>query len=42
RGFIRLLHRSGRAAAERWLGQGADSKAPARDQQAVRREPALA
>ena len=23
RGFIRLLHRSGRAAAERWLGQGA-------------------
>lgn len=42
RGFIRLLHRSGRAAAERWLGQGADRKAPARDQQAVRREPALA
>ncbi|MGX4804271.1 patatin-like phospholipase family protein [Bradyrhizobium guangdongense] len=25
RGFIRLLHRSGRAAAERWLGQGAVS-----------------
>lgn len=42
RGFIRLLHRSGREAAARWLGQEADSKVPARDQQAVRREPALA
>ncbi|AMA58614.1 patatin-like phospholipase family protein [Bradyrhizobium sp. CCGE-LA001] len=42
RGFIRALHRSGREAAERWLGQGADGNAPARDQQAVRREPALA
>ncbi|MFK4506928.1 patatin-like phospholipase family protein [Bradyrhizobium daqingense] len=40
RGFIRALHRSGREAAERWLRQGANGKAPARD--AVRREPALA
>lgn len=40
RGFIRLLHRSGRAAAERWLGQGAGSNV--RDQPAVRAEPALA
>ncbi len=38
RGFIRQLHRGGREAAARWLGQGTDSKAPARD----RREPALA
>lgn len=38
RGFIRQLHRSGREAAARWLGQGADGKAPAPD----RREPALA
>jgi NTE family protein len=29
RGFIRLLHRSGREAAGRWLGQGARSAAPA-------------
>lgn len=28
RGFIRLLHRSGRAAAERWLGQDASAGAP--------------
>ncbi len=27
RGFIRLLHRSGRAAAERWLGQDAEAGA---------------
>ncbi|TQF27854.1 alpha/beta hydrolase [Bradyrhizobium sp. UNPF46] len=39
RGFIRLLHRSGRAAAERWLGQRAKADAtPA----AVPFEPALA
>lgn len=42
RGFIRLLHRSGREAAERWLGQGAHGYAPARDQQPARAEPALA
>ena len=36
RGFIRLLHRRGRAAAERWLGQGA-----AATQDAVRAEQAL-
>lgn len=29
RGFIRLLHRSGREAADRWLGQGARAAAPA-------------
>ena len=38
RGFIRQLHRGGREAAARWLGQGTDGKAPAHD----RREPALA
>jgi len=27
RGFIRLLHRSGREAAEQWLGQGAGAGA---------------
>lgn len=42
RGFIRTLHRSGREAAERWLGQGANGNAPARAQQASRAEPALA
>lgn len=42
RGFIRLLHRSGREAAARWLRQGADGNAPARDQQPARAEPALA
>jgi NTE family protein len=42
RGFIRTLHRSGREAAERWLGQGADGNASARAQHAIRREPALA
>lgn len=42
RGFIRLLHRSGREAAERWLGQGADTDAPARVPQPARAEPALA
>lgn len=40
RGFMRSLHRSGREAAGRWLGQG--SGANVRDQQAVRAEPALA
>ena len=43
RGFIRLLHRSGRAAAERWLGQdakaGASPSASARS--LVASEPAL-
>jgi NTE family protein len=38
RGFIRLLHRSGRAAAERWLGQ--DAVTPARAS-AAPAEPAL-
>ncbi|QIO33500.1 patatin-like phospholipase family protein [Bradyrhizobium sp. 1(2017)] len=42
RGFIRLLHRSGREAAERWLRQGPDGSASARDQKAARAEPALA
>ncbi|MDH2399362.1 patatin-like phospholipase family protein [Bradyrhizobium sp. SSUT18] len=44
RGFIRTLHRSGREAAERWLGQGADnSTAPAASgQRIVAAEPALA
>ncbi len=42
RGFIRALHRSGREAAGRWLGQGVGGNAPARDQQAARAEPALA
>ena len=41
RGFIRLLHRSGREAAGRWLGQGADGSAPARTREAARAEPAL-
>ncbi|WP_440640716.1 patatin-like phospholipase family protein [Bradyrhizobium sp. PUT101] len=41
RGFIRLLHRSGREAAERWLGQ--DARAGAAPAQAlVSSEPALA
>ncbi|MCP3383753.1 patatin-like phospholipase family protein [Bradyrhizobium sp. CCGUVB4N] len=39
RGFIRLLHRSGREAAERWLGQGAGVLQPARARAA---EPVLA
>jgi NTE family protein len=41
RGFIRTLHRSGREAAERWLGQGANAaiSQPAR---IVSAEPALA
>ena len=39
RGFIRLLHRSGREAAERWLGQVAGVSQPARSRSA---EPALA
>lgn len=41
RGFIRLLHRSGREAAERWLGRGANAaiSQPAR---IVSAEPALA
>lgn len=44
RGFIRLLHRSGRAAAERWLGQDAKAGAPlsAPAQALVGSEPALA
>ncbi|MCK1733427.1 patatin-like phospholipase family protein [Bradyrhizobium sp. 138] len=40
RGFIRLLHRSGRAAAERWLGQGATSSEAQRKLPTA--EPALA
>ncbi|UPK32242.1 patatin-like phospholipase family protein [Bradyrhizobium sp. 186] len=42
RGFIRLLHRSGREAADRWLGQAAVA-APAETQRAipVTAEPAL-
>ncbi|MDH2345614.1 patatin-like phospholipase family protein [Bradyrhizobium sp. SSUT77] len=40
RGFIRLLHRSGREAAERWLGQS--SHAPAVQIRSDDREPALA
>jgi len=39
RGFIRLLHRSGREGAERWLGQGAVGTAP---QRALPAEVALA
>ncbi|WFU28623.1 patatin-like phospholipase family protein [Bradyrhizobium sp. CB1717] len=44
RGFIRLLHRSGREAAERWLGQGAVAGAapPASGQRIAASEPALA
>jgi len=45
RGFIRLLHRSGREAAGRWLGQGATISAappPASDQRSASVEPALA
>ncbi|WP_456622718.1 patatin-like phospholipase family protein [Bradyrhizobium sp. P5_C12] len=44
RGFIRLLHRSGREAAERWLGQGANANAapPAPGKRIVSTEPALA
>ena len=43
RGFIRLLHRSGRAAAERWLGQDAKAGAPwpAPARALVESEPAL-
>ncbi|SCB55472.1 NTE family protein [Bradyrhizobium shewense] len=43
RGFIRLLHRSGRAAAERWLGQDAKVGAPLSEpaQSLVASEPAL-
>lgn len=40
RGFIRTLHRSGREAAERWLGQGADGAEVQRPLPAA--EPALA
>ena len=40
RGFIRLLHRSGREAAERWLGQGAVGTVPQRAVPVA--EPALA
>ncbi|WP_298874821.1 patatin-like phospholipase family protein [uncultured Bradyrhizobium sp.] len=40
RGFIRLLHRSGRDAAERWLGQGATGTEAQRASPAS--EPALA
>ncbi|MBR0962317.1 patatin-like phospholipase family protein [Bradyrhizobium japonicum] len=44
RGFIRLLHRSGREAAERWLGQGAraDAAPSAPAPALVSSEPALA
>ncbi len=44
RGFIRLLHRSGREAAGHWLGQGATPGAasPASGLRAVSAEPALA
>ena len=44
RGFIRLLHRSGREAAERWLGQGSNAAAARikSDDRAVSAEPALA
>ena len=38
RGFIRLLHRNGRHAAERWLGQGATAT---QDAAPARAEPAL-
>ncbi|TQF33197.1 patatin-like phospholipase family protein [Bradyrhizobium sp. UNPA324] len=42
RGFIRLLHRSGRAAAERWLGQDAKAGAPSASAQVLAAsEPAL-
>jgi NTE family protein len=43
RGFIRLLHRSGREAAELWLGQGARRASPRTSGQGnVSAEPALA
>lgn len=44
RGFIRLLHRSGRQAAERWLGQGSNAAVarPTPGQRIVSAEPALA
>ncbi|WP_198964301.1 patatin-like phospholipase family protein [Bradyrhizobium sp. Y36] len=42
RGFIRLLHRSGRAAAGRWLGQDAKPDATLAAPAAVAFEPALA
>ncbi|MEZ2141939.1 patatin-like phospholipase family protein [Bradyrhizobium sp. DN5] len=43
RGFIRLLHRSGREAAERWLKQGTavSAPSPASDQRIAPAEPAL-
>ena len=41
RGFIRLLHRSGRAAAERWLRQDASVPAAALRDESAEREPAL-
>ena len=44
RGFIRLLHRSGRQAAEHWLGQSSNATAARikSDDRAVPAEPALA
>ncbi|WP_426615627.1 patatin-like phospholipase family protein [Bradyrhizobium sp. McL0616] len=44
RGFIRLLHRSGREAAERWLGQSSNAATTqiTSDDRAVSAEPALA
>jgi NTE family protein len=44
RGFIRLLHRSGHEAAERWLRQGATASAapPSSSERIVALEPALA
>lgn len=44
RGFIRLLHRSGRAAAEQWLKQStiASAASPAPDHRIAATEPALA
>jgi len=44
RGFIRLLHRSGREAAERWLGQSSNAAVAQieSDDRAVSAEPALA
>jgi NTE family protein len=42
RGFIRLLHRSGREAAERWLRQDATTPAAAPRNESAAREPALA
>ncbi|WP_354227532.1 patatin-like phospholipase family protein [Bradyrhizobium sp. F1.4.3] len=42
RGFIRLLHRSGREAAERWLGQGVNAPAARHMPSDRATEPALA